>query len=198
MKRLLFALILLPCLAAAQETPSWIRKNAISPDGKTVAFSYKGDIYTVSANGGEARQITSNAAYESDPVWTRDSRQIVFTSTREESKDIYVTSREGGVPRRLTTLPGNETLLTVDKDGTVWFTWYDTNMLSPGFDGFPGSQQLYKTNLEGKAPELVTSLTMSALSINARQPRREGSDPAQRYTSIPCRGGADAAPHRRA
>ena len=167
MKRLLLALILLPCLATAQETPSWIRKNAISPDGKTVAFSYKGDIYTVSANGGEARQITSNAAYESDPVWTRDSRQIVFTSTREESKDIYVTSREGGVPRRLTTLPGNETLLTVDKDGTVWFTWYDTNMLSPGFDGYPGSQQLYKTNLEGKAPELVTSLTMSALSINA-------------------------------
>ena len=167
MKRLFLALLLIPCLATAQENPSWIRKNAISPDGKTIAFSYKGDLYTVPVTGGEARQITSNAAFDSDPVWTRDSKQIVFTSTREESRDIYVTSKEGGVPKRLTTLPGNETLLAVDKDGTVWFGWYDTNMMSTGYDGYPGDQQVYKTNLEGKAPELVTSLTMSNLSINA-------------------------------
>ncbi|MBR1570337.1 MAG: PD40 domain-containing protein [Bacteroidales bacterium] len=168
MKKILLALaMLVPAMALAQETPSWIRRNAISPDGKTVAFSYKGDLYTVPATGGTARQITSNAAYESDPVWTRDGRQIVFTSWREESKDIYVTSKDGGAPRRLTTLPGNETLLTVDKDGNVWFTWYDTDLMTAGFDGFPGTQQLYRTNLEGKAPELVTSLTMNALSISA-------------------------------
>ncbi len=171
MKRLLLLAALpalLPLLASAQETPSWIRKNAISPDGKTVVFSYKGDLYTVPSSGGTARQLTSNAAYESDPLWTPDGKQIVFTSWREESRDIYVTSREGGVPRRLTTLPGNETLLAVDAEGNVWFSWYDANLQSTGFDGFPGFQQLYKTNLEGKAPELVSSLTMSALSISAK------------------------------
>ncbi len=169
MKKILLALaMLVPALATAQETPSWIRRNAISPDGKTVAFSYKGDLYTVPATGGTARQITSNAAYESDPVWTRDGKQIVFTSWREESRDIYVTSKDGGTPKRLTTLPGNETLLTVDKDDNIWFTWYDTNLMSASFDGFPGTQQLYRTNLEGKAPELVSSLTVSAMSLNEK------------------------------
>ena len=169
MKRpLLFVLAAALCLAAAaQETPSWIRKNAISPDGKTIVFSYKGDLYTVPSTGGTARQITANAAYDSDPIWTPDGQKILFTSWREESRDIYVTSRDGGVPARLTTLPGNETLLAADARGNVWFSWYDTNLQSPGFDGFPGAQQLYRTNLEGAAPQLVSSYTMNALSINA-------------------------------
>lgn len=166
-----FVLISFFCLALttaaqAQETPTWIRKNAISPDGKTLAFSYKGDIFTVPTAGGKARQITSNRAYESDPLWAADGKQIVFTSWREGSKDLYINSIEGGVPTRLTTLPGNETPLAVTTDGTIYFTWQDSNLLSPGFDGFPGDPALYKTNLEGKAPELVTSLTLSAMSVN--------------------------------
>ena len=166
-----FVLISFFCLALttaaqAQETPTWIRKNAISPDGKTLAFSYKGDIFSVPTTGGKACQITSNRAYESDPLWTADGKQIVFTSWREGSKDLYINSIEGGVPTRLTTLPGNETPLAVTTDGTIYFTWQDSNLLSPGFDGFPGDPALYKTNLEGKAPELVTSLTLSAMSVN--------------------------------
>ena len=161
-----FFCLALTTAAQAQETPTWIRKNAISPDGKTLAFSYKGDIFTVPTAGGKARQITSNRAYESDPLWTADGKQIVFTSWREGSKDLYINSIEGGVPTRLTTLPGNETPLAVTTDGTIYFTWQDSNLLSPGFDGFPGDPALYKTNLEGKAPELVTSLTLSAMSVN--------------------------------
>jgi Tol biopolymer transport system component len=160
------AAALLVSLTLTAETPSWIRKNAISPDGKTLAFSYKGDIYTVPVTGGEARQLTSNPAYESDPVWTRDSRQIVFTSTREESKDLYVTSVEGGVPRRLTTLPGNELPLAVTADGKVWFSWYDSTVASDRFSDFPGDRQVWTTDLQGGAPELFTSLTFSAMSFN--------------------------------
>ena len=161
------AAALLVSLTLTAETPSWIRKNAISPDGKTLAFSYKGDIYTVPVTGGEARQLTSNPAYESDPVWTRDSHQIVFTSTREESKDLYVTSVEGGVPHRLTTLPGNELPLAVTADGRVWFSWYDNTVSSDRFSDFPGDRQVWTTDLQGGAPELFTSLTFSAMSFNA-------------------------------
>ena len=169
MKR--FVLPFIACLALAmsaqaQETPTWIRRNAISPDGKTLAFSYKGDIFTVPTSGGEARQITSNRAYESDPFWTADGKKIVFSSWREGSKDLYISGKEGGVPKRLTTLPGNETPLAVTADGTIYFSWQDSNLMSPGFDGFPGEPALYKTNLEGKVPELVTSLTLSAMSVN--------------------------------
>ncbi|MCR5326649.1 MAG: peptidase S41 [Bacteroidales bacterium] len=170
MKKELLSLV--ACLAfvsmQAQEVPTWIRRNAISPDGQTIAFSYKGDIFTVPVGGGEARQITSHRDYESDPVWTPDGSHIVFSSTRENSKDIYVSAKEGGVPKRLTTLPGNETPLAVSADGTVWFTWADSNLQSPGFDGFPGEPALYRTNLDGKAPELVTSLTVSALRFNEK------------------------------
>ena len=164
---LLVAAALLVSLTLTAETPSWIRKNAISPDGKTLAFSYKGDIYTVPVTGGEARQLTSNPAYESDPVWTRDSHQIVFTSTREDSKDLYVTSVEGGVPHRLTTLPGNELPLAVTADGRVWFSWYDNTVSSDRFSDFPGDRQVWTTDLQGSAPELFTSLTFSAMSFNA-------------------------------
>ena len=68
MKRLITLILLGYTFAANAENASWLRYPSISPDGKTVAFSYKGDIYTVSAEGGEARQITSNKSYDYSPV----------------------------------------------------------------------------------------------------------------------------------
>ena len=103
------AIMLVSASLNGQETPRWIRKNAISPDGSTVAFCYKGDIFTVSAKGGKAVQITTNHAYDSDPMWTPDGKRIVFSSYRQGTKDIFITSSEGGSPKRLTDFPGNET-----------------------------------------------------------------------------------------
>ena len=65
------ALILaLTCLSftlqAQDDQPLWLRKNCISPDGQTIAFSYKGEIFTVPTSGGKAFQITSNAAFDDD------------------------------------------------------------------------------------------------------------------------------------
>ena len=126
MKRILITLAALITVAGAtaQEVPQWVRRNAISPDAKTIAFSYKGDIYTVPSEGGLALQITSNKAYETDPIWTPDGSRIVFSSWREGSKDIFVTSERGGTPTRLTTMPGSETPLAVSPDGYVYYNWY--------------------------------------------------------------------------
>ena len=55
---------------SAQENPLWMRYPAISPDGKTIAFCYKGDIYKVPAKGGTAIQLTTQESYESTPVWS--------------------------------------------------------------------------------------------------------------------------------
>ena len=83
MKKLLLG-IAAACLAGftfAQDAPLWMRHSVISPDGTTIAFTYKGDIYTVPVAGGRAMQITTNPAYDTAPVWSPDSKQIAFAST---------------------------------------------------------------------------------------------------------------------
>ena len=66
----------------AQENPLWMRHCAISPDGTTIAFTYKGDIFTVPVSGGKATQITTNPAFDTTPIWSPDSKQIAFASDR--------------------------------------------------------------------------------------------------------------------
>ena len=165
MKRLLFVMLLAAASlsAVAQESPRWVRKNAISPDGSRIAFSYKGDLYVVNAQGGRALQITSNAAYDSDPVWTPDGASLYFSSWREGSKDIFLVSAEGGTPKRITNYPGAETPKAVLPDGRIAFT----ASLQPDvkWDGFPGDAQVWAVGNDGGRPALLTSVTMSEMSI---------------------------------
>ena len=151
-------------LATAQETPKWVRKNCISPDGTKIAFSYKGDIFVVPATGERALQITTNEAFDSCPMWTADSKKIVFTSYREKSRDIFITSCEGGAPKRLTFHPGHETLQAVLPDGKILFT--ANIQQNVNFNGFPGDAQLYYTDTTGARPVQVTSLPIGAISVN--------------------------------
>jgi hypothetical protein len=59
-KKLLPALLVLvfATVVHAQDRPLWLRYPAISPDGSTILFSYKGDIYRVSSKGGDAVPLT--------------------------------------------------------------------------------------------------------------------------------------------
>lgn len=52
-----------------------MRYPAISPDGATIAFSYRGDIYTVPVTGGKATQLTTHPAHDTQPVWSPDSKK---------------------------------------------------------------------------------------------------------------------------
>ena len=167
MKRLLISLSVLLYTAAAltaQTTPLWLRSNSISPDGSQIAFGYKGNIYIVSADGGNARQLTSNPAYDTNPIWTPDGQNIVFTSTREMSKDIFIVPAEGGSPERVTTHPHNETLMGVMSNGDILFS--AGIQQDARYGDFPGSAQLYMVGPQGGRPEQVTSLPISNLSIN--------------------------------
>ena len=71
MKRIITVFALLWAFTASAENVSWLRYPSISPDGKNVVFSYKGNLFLVASEGGEARQLTSNEAYDYSPVWSR-------------------------------------------------------------------------------------------------------------------------------
>ncbi|MDE5890089.1 MAG: peptidase S41, partial [Bacteroidales bacterium] len=151
-------------IASAASAPLWLRRNCISPDGTKIAFCYQGDIFVVDVNGGRASQITTNPAYDSDPIWTPDSKNIIFSSTREKSKDIFITSIEGGTPRRITDYTGSETPLAVLKDGSILFSaniQQDTE-----YSGYPGDAQIYMVSQDGGRPQRVTSLPIASLSVN--------------------------------
>src|SRR5258707_8183542 len=81
---------------------SWMRYPSISPDGKTIAFTFKGDIFKVSSAGGAATPLTSHTANDFMPVWSHDGKQIAFASDRYGNYDIYVINADGGEARRLT------------------------------------------------------------------------------------------------
>ena len=150
---------------AMENNTGWLRKSAISPDGKRIAFSYQGDIFVVSSEGGLARQLTSSAAYESDPVWAPDGKQIVFTSSREGSKDIWRIGIGGGTPARITTYQGGETPLCVTPDGKVLFS--AVIGIDPKTCAFPGDPQLWSVPLEGGKPQMVFPFTVGNASVNA-------------------------------
>ena len=167
MKRILSVFAILTAsatMAATEQTPLWLRSNSISPDGSEIAFTYKGNIYIVDSDGGQARQLTTNPAYDTTPLWTPDGQNIVFCSTRERSKDVFMVSAKGGSPTRITTHPQNETPVAVLDDGTILFSAAIEQDAEYG--DFPGNTQLYSVSQNGGRPERVTSLPIKGLSVN--------------------------------
>lgn len=97
-----------PTNLTAQSDASWLRYPAISPDGRMIVFTYKGDLYRVPAAGGAAVPLTTHPAHDFMPVWSRDGRQIAFASDRYGNFDIFVMPAAGGEARRLTFHSANE------------------------------------------------------------------------------------------
>src|SRR5690606_16584720 len=120
MKRLLplTAACLLAVSAFAQVTPEWVRYPSISPDGSSIAFTYKGDLYRVPPSGGRATQLTFHSAHDFMPVWSRDGRQLAFASDRYGNFDVFIMDAEGGEAKRLTFHSNDELPYTFTADGT--------------------------------------------------------------------------------
>lgn len=108
-KLLLFLLLFVHTLiASARETPRWLRYCAISPDGTTIAFAHKGQIYTVPSIGGKATMLTKDSSYHFMPVWSHDGKSIAFAGSRYGNFDIFIMPASGGEPLRLTAHSADE------------------------------------------------------------------------------------------
>ena len=169
MKRQLIgvAALALSLQAYAADDAAWMRYPAISPDGTQIAFSFKGDIYTVATNGGRANQITTNPAHDTRPIWSPDGKQIAFASDRLGGMDIYLVDKEGGIPTRLTTHSGNETPLAFKDNAHILF---QANIL-PATDDmqFASAQfpQVYEVSTAGGRPVMFSSMPMEDISLSA-------------------------------
>ena len=82
-------------------TGTWMSID-VSPDGREVAFDLLGDIYTVPITGGEARAITSGGAWDMQPRYSPNGREIAFTSDRGGGDNIWAMNRDGSAPRAIT------------------------------------------------------------------------------------------------
>lgn len=101
-KQLITFLMLVSVGLFAQNAPNWLRYPVISPDGTTIVFTYKGDLYKVSANGGDATQLTFHESHDFMPVFSKDGKTIAFASDRYGNFDVFTMDIRGGEANRIT------------------------------------------------------------------------------------------------
>lgn len=173
MKRILFTFlsVLVAVSTLKAETPLWMRYPSISPDGKFIAFSYKGDIYKVPTQGGQAVQLTTNSGYDYLPIWSPDSQQIAFVSNRENGfMRLFIMSANGGAAQQLTFHSASVKPYVFSKDGK--FIYYASNVQNTAESAlYPLSRftQLYKISVKGGTPEMILETPTEAISFNKEE-----------------------------
>lgn len=169
MKKTLSALTLIAAVgvaAQAADSPLWMRHVRISPDGRIIAFTYKGDIYTVPATGGQATRLTTNPAYDTEPVWSPDGRSIAFASDREGGMDVYIMPSMGGEAKRLTFHQASEMPMTFTPDGSK--VVYSADIQLPASSTlFPSARntQVYEVSATGGRPAMLLGSPASQIAF---------------------------------
>jgi tricorn protease len=123
-----------------------------------IVFTYAGDLYTVSADGGIARKLTNDNGYEMFARFSPDGRTIAFTGQYDGNTEVYIMNSQGGVPKRVTftaTL-GRDDVADRMGPNNIVFGWKhdNTNIIfrsrKKSFIDFNGS--LYSVNTDGSLP----------------------------------------------
>ena len=127
-------------------------------NGDQIVFTYAGNLYTVSAAGGEARKLTNDEGFEMFARFSPDGERLAFTAQYDGNTEVYLMPADGGTPTRLTysaTL-GRDDVSDRMGPNNIVTTWRDDETIVyrsrwREFNSFKG--QLYAVNVEGGMPE---------------------------------------------
>lgn len=79
---------------------TWMAPD-VSPDGRTILFDLLGDIYALDAAGGTARPWMTGDAFETQPVFSPDGRQVAYISDKSGAANLWVANADGSNARKL-------------------------------------------------------------------------------------------------
>lgn len=106
MKYLYFSfpfLFLFLCLNSFAQQPVYFTSHpGLSPDGKTVVFSYSGDIWKASTDNGQATRLTGMQGMAINPRISPDGKWLAFSADQYGNMDVYVMPLAGGDIKRIT------------------------------------------------------------------------------------------------
>lgn len=93
------------------------RDPQVAPDGDSLAFTWRGDLWTASIDGGEATRMTIHSGEDRSPVFSPDGKTIYFVSNRSGRDQIHAMPAGGGSSRQITFDSNSKTLLEATADG---------------------------------------------------------------------------------
>ena len=126
------------------QSPVGVQEPAWSTDGKRIAVSYLDRIWTMTADGKQAKAVTASdgAAIEREPAWSADGSKLAYAADRGDGFDIYVVTMKNGTgagaPVAVTTTPGDERWPSWTVDGRIVFAHRDVRAGGRSVD--PGLQ----------------------------------------------------------
>lgn len=139
-------------LVAANGLMKFGRMPDVSPDGKTVVFSYLGDLWSVDAIGGTALPLTMHRAHDILPAFSPDGKSVAFSSNRHGSYDVYVIPARSGKPKRLTFDSASDMVCGWSPDGKqILFA-------STRAPDYPRGYELYTVPAEGGRVKRITQV----------------------------------------
>ncbi len=151
----------------AQIAPQWARYPSISPDGKTIAFTYKGDIYSVPVTGGTAQQLTFHKAHDYEVVWSKNGKNLAFASNRFGNFDVYTMDAMGGPATRLTFHSTDETPYSFSADDKhVLFGAARQDAVTHRQYPISRQPELYSVPLVGGRMDQVLTVPAEAVQVN--------------------------------
>ncbi len=128
----------------------------IAPDGQTIHFELLGDIYSLPSKGGDAKLLISGNAFQSQPRFSPDGKNIVFISDESGADNVWIADVDGKNAHQLTQY--NQELLVSPE----WSSDGQAILVTVITDGFQRMANLYRIDIATKEESLLVNNTNGA------------------------------------